>query len=281
MNRQTVIFSTAVGILLSISTGVLAVGLIGMSIWNLNLTRQNQELRETAAKLPTASPVSREEAGKLMQGPDANDIDTRSAVQRTEVYGLNMQLFALRQKRINYHFTGFLNSADNEITKEWIKRNSATLWEMMLENSLDLRSEMHGSDKHEVQSVDCKYTYRTEPLGPRAKSILENSVTVAITMKLKQSVVDEERKWPADMRWPLPPRRVTIRFVLDDSNHGSVRDVELQGIKPAKDSFNSLEQMHTDTASLLRFIFNRNGRLRFAYPNWDNNMKRLPWTVED
>ncbi len=267
MKRQILLWSCVVAVV------------AGLLAWNIRLHYQNEALLRNQDKLPMINAVDLNEAAALA-GKDANGtFEVRDAVDRTNGYSTNIRLFALKKKREEIRSTSFFNEADAPILEQWVQRNGHTLWRMMIEESLDLRHQTTGADKYDAAAVSCKWTYRKKALSESSWQILENNLTVTMTMNLKQSVIDEERRWSPDMRWPLPPLKITVRFVIDGTG---VRDLELLGLKSPKkdDAFNDVERMHKETLRVLRFVFSQSSKLRWVTPHW-NEADKMTWEVDN
>jgi hypothetical protein len=252
--------------------------LAGMIWWNFKLQRENAELRSRLDPLPVAKQVTPEETESLAPA-DSEYWDKRSARENTEAYAMNLRLWELRKQRQKMSTNPYFTKASGPVLKEWVRRNAHLLWAEMVDNAWELGYQTKGSQNHEIDRVDCKWTYRSEQLSETSWHIHENSLTVTMTMKLKQSVIDEERKWPADMRWPLPPRTVTVTFTIDGKG---VRDLSIQGLD-AKRMHRADEslRMHEEAGEVLRFIFTTSHRLRWATIEWDEVNKKARWVVVD
>lgn len=247
-----------------------SVVLIGMYFWALRGPAPEK------ADLPSLAAISEEEAKQILQGEEYPEGDVRRAAERTALFGRNIQFLALKEKYRRI-IASFFSETDAPIMEEWLKRNWKLVWVTLLQGGDRFNFRLN-LDEYDLQKTACTWTYRVEPIDANSRNILEDSLTVTMTLAVKDAVRKAELQWPVDFRWGYIAS-VKLQFVIEQDNVRSVTiDVEdlrrkdLRGDHPIDH-----EKLQEDMTKALQAVFRSDGHPGWVYLSYEKEMNEYHW----
>lgn len=242
--------------------------LTGVYVWVLRPEQKQPDVPPLAA-------ISEREAVQILRDRELPEGDARHAAERTAFFGRNLQFLALKKKHREVCAWSF-SEADVPVMEEWLKRNGKLVWATLLQEVDDPFNFRLNLDQYDLKEAACTRTYSTAPINAMSRIILEDSLTVTMTLAVKDTVRKAEIQWPADFRWGYIAS-VKLQFVLARDTVRSVMiDVD---DRRQKDEFYrpiNRERLQEDMTRALQAIFRSDGRPGWVYLS-DEEAKEPVW----
>lgn len=223
--------------------------------------------------LPQLAAISEEEATRILQSRQLPEWEVRAAARRTAFFGRNLQFLALKEKYRDLSAWPF-SKADVPVMEEWLRRHWKPIWARLLREADIFNFSLH-LDEYDLQDVACTWTYRSEPIDATSRWILENSLTVMMTLTVKDAVHKEDLRWPSCWGYIAS---VKLSFVMEKDTVRSVTiDVD---DRRARDEFHDPidhGQLQRAMTGALQTIFRSDGHSGWVYLSQEKETGKYHW----